>query len=199
MPLYSDTVVCQCGCGLPAPIATRSSKQFGYEKGQVHRFRAGHNSRLRAAKSYRKVSRPDHPRATATRTNIHAHVDIAERALGHCLPVTAQVHHVDGNRHNNANYNLVICQDNAYHALLHIRAKTLRAGGNPNTDRACTKCGVAKPFAEFSKRGDDTSHGLNSTCRQCDAETAKAANARRKAIRARLSRLADAIEQAEGR
>lgn len=38
---------CECGCGLPAPIASHTSKQYGRVKGQPARFINGHNSRLR--------------------------------------------------------------------------------------------------------------------------------------------------------
>ena len=68
------------------------------------------------------------------------HVTIAEGALGHSLPVGAEVHHVDENKSNNRNSNLVICQDHAYHSLLHVRARVLRAGGDPNTQRICADC-----------------------------------------------------------
>ncbi len=64
---------------------------------------------------------------------------IAEQALGKPLPDTAVVHHVDGNRHNNANNNLVICEDDAYHALLHNRQRALDATGNVNSVR-CGDC-----------------------------------------------------------
>jgi hypothetical protein len=60
------------------------------------------------------------------------HVHIAERALGKELPKGAEVHHVDGNGRNNANRNLVICQDASYHRLLHRRAKALRELGDAN-------------------------------------------------------------------
>ena len=56
------------------------------------------------------------------------HVLTAERALGHILPQGAQVHHVDGNGLNNAPSNLVVCQDQKYHALLHRRMAAIRAG-----------------------------------------------------------------------
>jgi len=36
------TALCQCGCGLPAPIAARNYKHLGYLKGQVMRFIRGH-------------------------------------------------------------------------------------------------------------------------------------------------------------
>ena len=53
------------------------------------------------------------------------HVLRAEKALGHPLPKGAVVHHVDGDV-GNPNARLVICQDQAYHLLLHRRARELQ-------------------------------------------------------------------------
>jgi hypothetical protein len=39
--------VCQCGCGLPAPVATRSSSKIGHVKGEHVRFIRGHAGFLR--------------------------------------------------------------------------------------------------------------------------------------------------------
>lgn len=49
----------------------------------------------------------------------------AELALGKPLPYGVVVHHVDGNPGNNENSNLVICEDRAYHSLLHSRTEAL--------------------------------------------------------------------------
>ena len=68
------------------------------------------------------------------------HVRIAESVLGRELPLGAVVHHVDGSRNNNANNNLVICPDRAYHNLLHARMDAIEASGNPDF-RKCTWCG----------------------------------------------------------
>jgi hypothetical protein len=73
----------------------------------------------------------------------------AERALGKPLPPNAIVHHADGSQRDDAS--LVICQDQAYHLLLHVRARVLRAGGNPNTDRICYTCKMVKPITAFIK------------------------------------------------
>jgi len=58
------------------------------------------------------------------------HQVVAEIALGKPLPNGAEVHHVDLNKRNNANSNLVICPSPEYHDLLHIRTAALEAAGN---------------------------------------------------------------------
>jgi len=60
------------------------------------------------------------------------HVLIAEKVLGHKLSKGVEVHHVDSNKGNNVNTNLVICQDHKYHALLHQRTRALKACGHAN-------------------------------------------------------------------
>lgn len=41
------TVFCECGCGEPAPIATKTDTAQGYIKGKPMRFVRGHHMRLR--------------------------------------------------------------------------------------------------------------------------------------------------------
>lgn len=67
------------------------------------------------------------------------HVAVVERALGKRLPQGADVHHIDGDRKNNAPTNLVVCESRAYHMLLHLRARALAATGNPAA-RKCRYC-----------------------------------------------------------
>jgi hypothetical protein len=89
------------------------------------------------------------------KSDIIAHVEIAERALGRRLPKGACVHHVDEDKLNNRNDNLVICPSNAYHKLLHVRMAARQACGNPDW-RACTYCKQYSPLGElqtsFGKR-----------------------------------------------
>ncbi len=89
------------------------------------------------------------------------HVAIAEAALGKPLPIGAQVHHVDGDKWNNTPSNLVICQDRAYHFLLHVRDRVRRLGGNPNTQRTCADCKAMLDIVQFPRRGNQ--------CRKCRA------------------------------
>lgn len=161
------TGVCECGCGLPTKPCKQSLASRGYVKGQPHRFRPGHNQRLNERQSgYRLVQAPEHPRASS-HGYVLEHVVIAERALGKPLPVGAQVHHVDENTLNNANTNLVICQDVAFHKLLHIRANVVRAGGDPNTQRVCSTCRVLKPIESFWKASQRVCDGLQRRCKDC--------------------------------
>ena len=73
---------------------------------------------------------------------------VIEKVLGFSLPQKAIVHHVDGDRSNDHNSNLVVCEDNAYHCILHTRMRAFAATGNPNF-RHCWKCKQWKHKSEF--------------------------------------------------
>lgn len=109
---------------------------------------------------------------------VRNHVLVAERALGKELPAGVQVHHVDGNKQNDANTNLVICQDDAYHKLLHQRTRAFKACGNA-AFRHCHHC----------KTYDDTSRmaatGAGGFChRECRRIYNAAYQAKRKSVAA---------------
>lgn len=59
------------------------------------------------------------------------YIKIVEKALGRPLRDEV-VHHVDLDRTNDRNGNLVVCPDQAYHMLLHRRTNARRACGNAN-------------------------------------------------------------------
>jgi hypothetical protein len=103
-------------------------------------------------------------------TSRYVHDLIAEAALGKRLPPKAVVHHVDGVKQHNAGSNLVICENRAYHALLHQRTRVVRAGGNPNIDKLCYVCKQPKPLIEFG-RNVTTKDGHYSICPACRKAT----------------------------
>lgn len=89
---------------------------------------------------YIAVYAPTHNRASiGNKTYVFEHVLLAEQALGRALPEEAEVHHVDYDGANNGPGNLVLCQDHAYHRLLHVRTEALKAKGNVNA-RRCSLC-----------------------------------------------------------
>lgn len=54
--------LCECGCGLPAPISPCNSKKYDYIKGQPRRFVQGHHNKVRkmrplAARFWEKVDK----------------------------------------------------------------------------------------------------------------------------------------------
>lgn len=81
---------------------------------------------------------PEHPQAQK-QGYVLEHILIAENVLGKPLPPKAVIHHVDGDRQNNSPNNLVICEDNNYHKLLHQRMNALKFGGDKNM-RKCIHC-----------------------------------------------------------
>jgi len=101
------------------------------------------------------------------RVLVYEHIEKAEKALGKKLPIGVQVHHVDGNPSNNRNSNLVICQDQGYHQLLHKRTKALNECGNANYKK-CRHCHIYSDPNEMTKDGPRSfSH------RECRAEYRK--------------------------
>lgn len=182
------THLCDCGCGQPTPLARHTNPRRGHVRGEPLRFCHGHNMRGKSG--------PEHPSWRGGRHHNrygyitiqipgerHArfeHVIIAEQALGHALPETVDVHHVNGVRDDNRNCNLVICQDRAYHMLLHQRQRALEACGDPNA-RRCMYCSGYDRQENISTvvRRDGTTKHYHRTC--------NAAN-RRRCIERRLAK-----------
>ena len=78
------------------------------------------------------------PRADV-RGRMYEHVLVAERALGHALPAGAVVHHQNRDRTDNRPENLVVCESQAYHLLVHRRLRAYRACGHADWFR-CHYC-----------------------------------------------------------
>ena len=164
--------LCQCGCGAQTSTWKKTDLDRGRIKGQPMRFLPRHNLRRTKDASqkprYRSVYAPAHPKANSF-GSVYEHVLIAETALGHYMPAGAQVHHIDESRNNNIKSNLVICENQAYHMFLHVRAKVVRRGGNPNTHGFCNECEGIKPCEGFYQRRNG---GLG-YCIECTKELAR--------------------------
>lgn len=85
------------------------------------------------------------------------HVLIVEAVIGHELPKGAQVHHIDGNRLNNSNSNLLVCQSDSYHKLIHVRTQAYEASGNAN-NRKCTICKKYDSLENLKKNNSSFRH-----------------------------------------
>jgi hypothetical protein len=157
--------LCECGCGGIAPLAKHTWRRYGLQKGVTPlRFIKGHAARREFISSYRQIH-------IGGRV-VGQHVLVAERAIGKRLPKGAIVHHIDGNKSNNAPSNLVICPSHAYHMLIHYRAAVFAAGGNPNLDLMCHGCKAPKPRGDFYDMARTLS-GKQSRCKKCQAQQAK--------------------------
>lgn len=123
--------LCECGCGLPAPIAKRTRFDRGQVKGLPLRFINGHNSRLIPSEEQKRRSLlkdPDKLRYTGKRSNYvklnqrHMHRVVVERHIGRKLESFEIVHHRDEDKWNNDITNLEIMTQ-AEHAALHSRQR----------------------------------------------------------------------------
>ena len=142
---------CLCGCGQRTNVKSN---------GVPRRYLMGHHKRKIGFIPYR-----------ATRINgrfVFLHRLRAEKALGKPLPPQAIVHHADGSQHEDAP--LVICQDSAYHKLLHYRMRVKAAGGDPRTQKVCSRCQTPKSFSEFYRSADGM-YGLHHRCKPCQDTT----------------------------
>ena len=139
--------LCECGCGEPAPIATYNCLRDGFVKGQPIRFIKFHQpkgakahrwtgGRIKNTAGYVLIKQP-HPRAN--KGYVFEHILIAEQALGGVLHPENEVHHFNEQKADNRNANLVICENRAYHCLLHRRARAYRVCGDPSA-RKCWIC-----------------------------------------------------------
>lgn len=138
------TKLCECGCGQPTTLFKRSNSRIGQVRGQPTRYIFRHMPRALVARygsnhplwkggrlvtddGYIRIKLNGHPRSDRN-GYISEHIVVAERAFGQSLPSQAVIHHVNEIRTDNRGSNLVICENEIYHKLLHQRLRTLKAG-----------------------------------------------------------------------
>lgn len=163
--------LCECGCGRSTAIILLTDTRKGRIKGEYNRFVTGHNNRGKRGhetsrwnggrtihqSGYLCVRTPCHPRASNS-GYVFEHILVAEKALGRYLPPKAVVHHANEKKDDNRNCNLVICENEAYHRLLHQRARAYQATGSIHGVR-CYLCGTwGTPEDIPGKRGGSRFH-----------------------------------------
>jgi hypothetical protein len=116
------------------------------------------------ADGYRSVWMPDHPNADKS-GRVLEHVVVAARALGRPIPSRVVIHHVNSNPAENRGANLVICEDHAYHMLLHQRMRAREACGNPGW----LKCQLCKEYDAPENLTVSDVPGRNPYHRRCHA------------------------------
>ena len=158
---------CQCGCGQKTNVAPQKIKSLGMEKGEPYKFVYNHHNRgdnhwLWKGRTERKdaiyITTPD-------RGRVREHILIVEKALGHSIPGGVEIHHVNENPFDNSSGNLVVCQDSAYHKLLHQRTRSLKACGHVGW----RKCRFCKEYGNpesmlISKKKDKSDQYYHAAC-----------------------------------
>lgn len=163
---------CHCGCGQKTNLAQQTSTKYGWIKGEPLKFILGHALKgtsgqnrkeiIISTHGYETTFCPRHPKAH--KGYVYTHILIAESVLGKSLPPRAVVHHVDGDKQEYQG-NMVICEDESYHQLLHQRERALRACGHASW-RKCKSCGTYDSLSAMRKTGRSNCHIDKMECRK---------------------------------
>lgn len=108
---------------------------------------------------YIMVYAPDHPRRDR-RNYVLQHIIVAEKVLGRYLKDPECIHHVDEDPGHNKNGNFVICEDKAYHMLIHRRKRAFEACGHANW----IKCKYCKQHDDPKNMAIYEGHGYHRSC-----------------------------------
>lgn len=118
---------------------------------------------------YIMLHQPTHQRADK-RGRVYEHIVVAERALGHPLPLRARIHHINRQRGDNRNTNLVICENHAYHIFLHRRMRAYQATGSANAIKCvfCKQWGFdgLNDMTLINRSNGMTGHAQHNSCQR---------------------------------
>lgn len=114
--------LCDCGCGTPAPVSTRTDTRAGWVKGHPKRYVRGHQDKSGSRNPRYKggYTRPDGYRMVVVdgrRTSEHRVVMASY--LDADLDPRWVVHHKNGQRDDNRIQNLVLYKSQAAHMRYH--------------------------------------------------------------------------------
>lgn len=138
--------LCECDCGNIKPVMhenlangrTRSCGCLNSELSKVRGLKhVGKNNPnwkggiKKTKPGYIQIYKPDHPYSDKN-GYIQEHRLIIEKVLGRFMKPHECAHHIDKNRKNNKNKNLVACNDWGYHQILHHRERLLK--NNPKME-----------------------------------------------------------------
>jgi hypothetical protein len=141
LPIYG---YCQCGCGSKVGMYKQDRPLKGIIKGTFQRYLHGHNTLMESNPFWKggKAIRSDGYAMISIGNNCHTfeHILMCEKVLGKSLPKGVVIHHVNEKRNDNHNGNFVICQNIAYHMILHKRIKALKISGHADWEK-CQFCG----------------------------------------------------------
>jgi len=114
----SQATVWRCLKRLRVKCRPRAETNSGSKNG---RWKGG---RRITKDGYVLIWSPGHPFSDMDKYVLE-HRLVVEKAIGRYLNKEERVHHINGKKSNNAPSNLVACQDEKYHQLLHLREREL--------------------------------------------------------------------------
>lgn len=135
--------LCECGCGKPTPIATRTRIDRGHIRGEPLKFRPYHQPGRKALARNIHITTLGYAQCKNDGNVDYLHRKIAQKILGKKLPPGCIVHHINNEKLNQAS--MVICQDQSYHMLLHKRERAYKVCGDPTW----RKCGLCKQYDDI--------------------------------------------------
>lgn len=141
---------CACGCGRKTRVALKNSRHAKQVKGRPLKYIHGHHAFHKKGKlhsqwkggrllfmGYVVVYMPSHPRAR--KGYVFEHIVIMEKLLGRMIGTDEHIHHINGERGDNAPGNLLLFKSHSAHHAYEARIKAFKECGHYNW-RKCPYC-----------------------------------------------------------